>query len=106
MKKRLIYLTFCIACVGLWASCSGGKKVATTPAEKVDAVAAGAKIYSQNCNGCHSKGAPNLSLIHDSRDKIIDIVTNGEGKMPSFKSKLTEPEIVYVAEYVLSLRNH
>lgn len=106
MKKTFVYLCCCMTCIGLWTSCGSSKKTATIPAEKVDPVAKGEKIYSQNCQGCHTHGAPDLTKIHETRDEIIAIVTNGKGKMPNFKTKLSEPEIVYVAEYVLSLGKH
>lgn len=78
-------------------------------------VAAGAKIFSANCNACHLGGknvvmAPK-TLKSDALSKYLDgydedpiaaittQVTNGKGAMPSFK-RLGDKAIADVAAYV------
>lgn len=71
-------------------------------------------LYVQNCARCHgSDGKANTRLGHKYKadditggvgvNKIIRIVTNGKGHMPSFKKRLTAQQISQIASYVSSL---
>ena len=72
--------------------------------------AAGKEVFlgPSACGGCHtladagSTGAvgPNLDETQPSEDRIVQIVTNGQGGMPSFSDDLTDEQIRQVAEYV------
>jgi mono/diheme cytochrome c family protein len=73
--------------------------------------ATGKQIFAaQGCGSCHTlsdAGAsgtvgPNLDEAKPSHDKVVEMVTNGSGVMPSFKDKLSEQEINDVAAYVSS----
>lgn len=68
-------------------------------------------LYMQNCARCHgADGKANTTLgrkykaddISDGvgTSKIIRIVTNGKGHMPSFRRKLTSAQIAQIANYV------
>ncbi len=84
-----------------------------SPALAGDA-AAGAKVFSANCNACHIGGknvvnaAKTLSkddlekYAMNSLDAIINQVTNGKAAMPAFKGRLTAEQIEDVATYVLA----
>lgn len=71
-------------------------------------------LYASNCAGCHGsngKGqtARGRKLEADdisggtSTSKTIRVVTNGKGKMPSFKRRLTSAQIAQIAGYVSTL---
>nr|YP_009396316.1 cytochrome c553 [Polysiphonia scopulorum]ARW65502.1 cytochrome c553 [Polysiphonia scopulorum] len=80
---------------------------------KVD-LDAGEQVFSQNCIGCHAGGnnlvnpAKTLSLadLHenekDSVEAIVYQVTNGAAGMPVFSGRLSEEEILNVANFVFS----
>ena len=74
---------------------------------------AGKEVFlgSAGCTGCHtlsdagSTGAigPNLDATSPSYDKVVERVTNGQRRMPSFKDTLSEEQIQDVAAYVSSV---
>lgn len=84
----------------------------TTPAGEGDPVA-GKEVFlgPSACGGCHTladagtSGAvgPNLDESQPSAERIVDIVTNGQGGMPSFSSTLSEQQIADVAAYISSV---
>lgn len=84
----------------------------TTPSLAGDP-AAGKAVFlgASACGGCHtladagSSGAvgPNLDEAQPSEDRVVEIVTNGQGGMPSFSSSLSEQQIADVAAYISSV---
>jgi len=76
--------------------------------------ASGAKVFSANCAACHVGGRnvvmADKTLKSDalekygmnSREAIVNQVTNGKGAMPAFKGKLNRAQIEDVATYVLN----
>jgi uncharacterized membrane protein len=75
-------------------------------------VASGKKVFATaGCVSCHtladagSKGTlgPNLDQAEPDRDLVTNYVINGQGVMPSFKGKLSDPQIAAVANYVSSV---
>jgi quinohemoprotein ethanol dehydrogenase len=70
--------------------------------------AAGKKVFSDNCAGCHGadghggNGGPDLSNRPAAKNltAVIAQVTNGGGGMPAFKGTLSETQIKAVATYV------
>jgi len=82
---------------------------ATTPE-----TATPAEVFSANCAGCHINGGniirrgKNLKQKAlkkygmDSIANISNLVTNGKGIMPAYKSRLSEQQIIDVSAYVLS----
>ena len=76
-----------------------------------DALATGKALFQQNCAVCHGKngklglnGARDLTKSNLTALGRVYIVTNGLGKMPTFKGRLTEQEIEQVVAYSLTLR--
>jgi len=73
-----------------------------------------AEVFSVNCAGCHINGGniirrgKNLKQKAlkkygmDSIANISNLVTNGKGIMPAYKSRLSEQQIIDVSAYVLS----
>ncbi len=84
----------------------------TTPTAEGDPVA-GKEVFlgASACGGCHtladagSSGAdgPNLDDAQPSAERVHELVTNGQGGMPSFSSTLSEQQIADVAAYVSSV---
>ncbi|MBO9532259.1 MAG: cytochrome c [Solirubrobacteraceae bacterium] len=73
---------------------------------------AGKDIFAAaSCSSCHTladagaKGniGPNLDEEKPPVDEIVSKVTNGDGRMPSFKDRLTTEQIQAVADYVASV---
>jgi len=83
---------------------------------------AGAKVYAAKCASCHGKdgkGNPamakvfkvepdKLNLLADATlakpdADLIKTTTDGSGKMPAYKGKLTDAEIAQTIAYVRSL---
>ena len=84
----------------------------TTPTLEGDPVAGkGVFLGASACGGCHtladagSSGAvgPNLDEAQPDAERVQEIVTNGQGGMPSFSSTLSEQQIADVAAYVSSV---
>lgn len=84
----------------------------TTPAVEGDP-AAGKQVFlgASSCGGCHTLAdagtsgtvGPNLDDAQPSFEQASEIITNGQGGMPSFSSSLSEQQIADVAAYVSSV---
>ena len=82
---------------------TGGMTSTAAPAN-----AAGKKVFTANCAGCHTLAdagtngnvGPNLDQAHPPRQLVLNRVTNGKDGMPSFKGQLSPTEIQAVAQYV------
>jgi mono/diheme cytochrome c family protein len=74
----------------------------------VDKPTDGKTIFTTNCGSCHTlsdagtTGAvgPNLDEAQPPKERVTEIVTNGQGAMPSFANSLDEQQIEAVADYV------
>ncbi len=76
--------------------------------------ASGQEIYEARCASCHRKdlsggiGSP-LGPGSDAVDRPLEYyeitIKTGKGRMPSFRSTLTEEQISRVIDYVLSVQN-
>ncbi len=78
---------------------------------------AGADLYKAKCQMCHGadgkptamaakNGAKPLSdptIAKKSEKDFIEVTTNGVGKMPAYKGKLTDEQIKAVATYMKGL---
>lgn len=71
----------------------------------------GKAVYTRKCARCHGdNGEPQKKGVTDLRTsdltdaEALDIITNGEEKMPAFKKKLTPEEIKAVAAYAKKFR--
>jgi uncharacterized membrane protein len=66
---------------------------------------------TSGCGGCHTladaesvgTAGPNLDAVGPSRQRVIAVVTNGEGGMPAFGSQLDEDQVSAVADYVATV---
>ncbi|MEL7036699.1 MAG: c-type cytochrome [Cyanobacteria bacterium J06592_8] len=80
---------------------------------RADQVQTGAKIFSQQCAGCHAKGGNIVRRGKNLKKKalarngyettlaISSLVTQGKGIMPAYQDRLTLQEIQAVSEYVI-----
>jgi mono/diheme cytochrome c family protein len=76
-----------------------------------NASAAGKQVFTSNCGGCHTladagtngKVGPVLDELKPDKARVQRQVTNGGGKMPAFKDKLSAEQIDQVATYVSSV---
>ncbi len=67
----------------------------------------GETIYKRKCARCHGdngtpkkKGVSPLKESDMTDAETLEIITNGEDKMPAFKKKLSSEEIKAVAVYI------
>ena len=75
-------------------------------------------LFVQNCSRCHGsngRGQTRLGKKLEADDltgseakglstaRVIRLITNGKGKMPSFRRKLTAAQISSLADYIRSL---
>jgi mono/diheme cytochrome c family protein len=73
--------------------------------------AAGKQVFTSNCGGCHTLAdagtngqvGPELDELKPDKATVQRQVTNGGGKMPAFKDKLSAEQIDQVATYVSSV---
>ncbi len=75
------------------------------------AAQADATLFQQKCAACHGKdgkpsavgqkmGAPDLTKVKESEKDLAGVITNGKGKMPAYKDKLSADQIAALAKYV------
>jgi cytochrome c oxidase cbb3-type subunit 3 len=107
MKSLLLVIALFVAIIMIAAGLSVPKVSAGFPD-------AGAELFKNNCARCHgadAKGGSGPDLTDparrikwkDSDERIVDQVTNGGRRMPSFADKLTAEEIKSVAAHVRAL---
>jgi mono/diheme cytochrome c family protein len=73
--------------------------------------AEGKQIFTQNCGGCHTLAdagtngqvGPNLDDLKPDEATVERQVTDGGGRMPAFKGRLSAAQIKAVATYVSSV---
>jgi cytochrome c6 len=72
---------------------------------------ADAALFQSKCAACHGKdgkpsavgqkmGAKDLTTVKESEKEIAATITNGKGKMPAYKDKLTDAQIESLAKYI------
>ena len=71
----------------------------------------GKGLYERKCSRCHGedgtpekRNVPNLKKSDITDAERIEIITNGEEKMPAFGKKLSKQEIAAVAAYARTLK--
>jgi mono/diheme cytochrome c family protein len=93
-----------VVCTMLLVGCDGG----------LEENATGQEIYEARCASCHRKDlsggiGPALGPGSEAVDRPLDYyeitINTGKGRMPSFRSTLTEEQIARVIDYVLSVQN-
>jgi mono/diheme cytochrome c family protein len=87
------------------------EQTATTATGAENASAAGKAVFTSNCGGCHTladagtngQNGPNLDELKPDQATVARQVTNGGGRMPAFKDRLSAEQIDQVATYVSSV---
>ena len=66
----------------------------------------GAATYTAKCKMCHgASGEKNFAdVASKSEADLIKITTDGKGKMPSYKGKLSDDDIKAVVAYIKTLK--
>jgi cytochrome c6 len=70
-----------------------------------------AGVYAAKCKSCHGPdgkgnavgkkmGAPDLTALKAGEAEIAGAISNGKGKMPGYKGKISDEEIQSLAKYV------
>ncbi len=108
-------LTFILLILTLaFAEIATNSQIAIADTATTPATATPAEVFSANCAGCHINGGniirrgKNLKQKAlkkygmDSIANISNLVTNGKGIMPAYKSRLSAQQIIDVSAYVLS----
>lgn len=91
---------------------SGGSAAEpAAPLSEAPVADVGRALFAQNCAICHGangklglNGAHDLTKSNLNQNGRVYIVTNGLGKMPSFKDQLTPEQIQQVTAYSLTLK--
>ena len=76
---------------------------------------ADAALFASKCASCHGKdgkpsavgqkmGAKDLTTVKESEKEIEGIITNGKGKMPAYKDKLTDDQIKTLVSEIKALK--
>ncbi|MDR3734196.1 MAG: cytochrome c [Acidobacteriaceae bacterium] len=89
--------------------------MAATTATGTLAQGSGADTYKAKCAMCHSAaGTGNAGmkvppfkspeLVKATSAELIEATTNGKGKMPAYKGKLTDAQIKDVVTYIRTLQ--
>jgi mono/diheme cytochrome c family protein len=113
--KSVVLAAFVVAGIFIFAARGTQATSAFVSEAKFAGLASPRTLYVQNCARCHGSNgkaqtalgkkleADDLTASTAGTSKIIRIITNGKGKMPSFRKKLTAAQITSLAGYVRSL---
>ena len=110
MKRRVILRRHVILSAAkdllLLVACTGAFAQETFPPERI---AAGAKIYAQNCAACHGErmldpqGAFDLRTFpRDEKARFVNSVTKGKNNMPPWGGLFKPEEIEALWAYVVA----
>ena len=116
--KRLI--RYFLPVVFIVAAVAGLSLVAALGAGKTNAVADAATIYNRECVSCHGRdgrGRTRRGRQTHARDmsdaswqddvsdeRLFNSISNGRGKMPAFRKKISENDIDGLIAYIRRLR--
>jgi mono/diheme cytochrome c family protein len=65
----------------------------------------GAATYTAKCKMCHGAGGEkNFANLGAGAADLAKIVTDGKGKMPAYKGKLSDDDIKAVVAYIKTLK--
>jgi cytochrome c6 len=117
LKRTIVYLavsTISISIVTLALAKSGNVIATSLPGAEA------ASVYNGKCAGCHGRDgrAKSAHARHEhardlsaaewqdsvSDERIYNSISNGKGKMPGFKKKLSDAQIDELVSYVRRLR--
>jgi Cytochrome c, mono- and diheme variants len=116
-KKRIFYIAITIISIaGLGLAASMSRAASTSPAGGGDAKS----VYNSKCASCHGRDgrARSAHARHEkardlssaewqdsvSDERIYNSISNGKGKMPGFKKKLSDAQMDELVSYVRRLK--
>ncbi len=76
--------------------------------------ASGSQVYTQVCATCHSADfsggigpalGPGSNSANQPDEFLITTITHGRGRMPSFRTTLTEQQILDVVSYIREVQS-
>jgi mono/diheme cytochrome c family protein len=106
MKKVVLFLSCIVFTVAVLNQCRQNQNNAAVANED------GARLFRTYCATCHlangtggpapqaGLNAPDIREFTKSKAELIDIISNGFGKMPSFKDSTSDENISMIATYV------
>lgn len=110
MRAIAVLLLFVVS--PLLAACGG-----SAPEPAAEAPGPGRALYERDCAMCHGidgmasrigRGAADLNdpdwQRRTSVEQVVQVIREGRGQMPAWKSRFSEEEIRAVAEHVKALR--
>ena len=116
LKRRISYIAAPVVVLGLCALIGWSRNTSAYGAAGGDAKSA----YNSKCASCHGRDgrARSMHARHEkardlttaewqdsvSDERIYNSISNGKGKMPAFKKKLSDAQIDELVSYVRSLR--
>jgi mono/diheme cytochrome c family protein len=100
--SRLVFGCLLFSCIELYAQTpASGRTLTANP------------VYEHNCAKCHGKAAEGRhfggpSLVSEkvqavSDEELINIITNGKGRMPKYGGKLSEADIQNLVAQIKAL---
>jgi len=116
LKQSTIVAALTIALVLLWLAVFVSRSANASPTNGGDT----ASVYNSKCASCHGHDgrARSMHAKHEhardltsaewqdsvSDERIYNSISNGKGKMPAFKKKLSDAQIDELVNYVRRLR--
>ncbi|MGB2873903.1 MAG: cytochrome c [Gaiellaceae bacterium] len=100
MKVRSLSGGFLVAIGLLAAGCSGSKHVENSPGAKLFASAGCAGCHILKAAGANGQVGPNLDELKPDQATVAHQVLVGGNGMPSFRRRLSTPQITQVAAFV------
>jgi mono/diheme cytochrome c family protein len=100
-RYRAVLSILLVAVVFLLAGCGGG----------LDEEASGEEIYNARCSSCHRQDfsggigpalGPGSDAVDRPREYYEVTIRTGKGRMPSFRSSLSEAQIDRVIDYIIA----
>lgn len=76
---------------------AGTLKTSTTGSAAVASSNSGQAEFAQNCSNCHQSVPRSKNLSH-----VLQVINQGQGRMPGFKGQLDDKVIADIAGYVVS----
>lgn len=110
MKKLITIAFFGLSLLGMFWFLSPARALASD----IDSSGNRRNLFEFNCAGCHPNGSniirrgKNLQLKAlkrnklDSVEAIASFVSQGKNNMPSYKDRLSQPQILEISHYILA----
>ncbi len=82
---------------------SGGSQITASTGKEIFQKAGCVSCHTLADAGAAGNIGPNLDEEKPPKDEVVKYVTEGDGRMPSFKDRLTAEQIDTVSEYVATV---